>query len=140
MQVRAALETASLSWTRAFNGRDLDAMAALATQDIVLLDPGGAAIGGREAVRKAWELAPRGQVATTTKESVVAGDVAWRIASFTYKLPNGAVVSRGQTLEIWKRVEGRWRLHRQMPASMLSMKPMPRPQPSEPMLVTPRDQ
>jgi ketosteroid isomerase-like protein len=134
---RAELEAAALRWVHAFNGRDVGALAALATPGIVLLDPVGAPISGREAARKAWERMPKGQLTATSKESVVAGDVAWRIGSFAYKLPSGEVVSRGQTLEIWKRVDGRWKLHRQMPASMLAMQPVPRPQPSEPILDTP---
>jgi hypothetical protein len=69
---------------------------------------------------------------------VIHGDVAWRIGALTHKLPNGEVVGHGQSLEIWKRVRGDWKLHRQMPSSILPQpKLRPRPIPSEPVLDKP---
>jgi ketosteroid isomerase-like protein len=138
---RAALEAATQAWIKAFNARDADALAALTTEDVVLLDPTLPPVSGREAARGAWQQAlgaAKGQVTNATKEAVIAGDVAWRIGALAHKLPNGEVVSRGQSLEIWKRVNGQWKIHRQMSSTILAQpKLLPRPIPSEPVLDTP---
>lgn len=140
---RAALEAAAQAWTKAFNARDTDAVMALATTDVVLLDPSVAPVSGRKAARAAWAHAlgaAKGQLANSTKEAVIAGDVAWRIGSLAHQLPNGDVVSRGQSLEIWKRENGKWKLHRQMSSSLLAQpRLLPRPLPSEPVLDAPRN-
>jgi ketosteroid isomerase-like protein len=134
---RSALEAAAQAWSKAFNARDADALAALATQDIVLMDSNATRVSGREAARGALQQAftSTGQITTTTKEAVIVGDVAWRIGALASKLPNGAVESRGQSLEIWQRVNGQWRLHRQMSSNLLARPGhLPRPPLSEPVL------
>jgi ketosteroid isomerase-like protein len=139
---RAALEAATQAWINAFNARDTDALVALATQDVVLMDPSVAApVSGRDAARGAWAkavTAAQGHVTTATKEAVIVGNIAWRIGALTHKLPNGDVVSRGQSLEIWQRVNGGWKIHRQMSSGVLAqLKPVPRRLPTEPILDTP---
>lgn len=105
------------------------------------MDPNLAPASGREAARAAWRqavAASRSQITTATKELVVAGDVAWRIGAFTHKLPGGDVAGRGQSLEIWKRVNGQWKIHRQMSSAILVQeKLLPRPLPAEPILDKP---
>jgi ketosteroid isomerase-like protein len=140
---RAALEAAAQTWIKEFNVRNADGMAALTTEDVVLLDPGVPPVSGRESVRETWRraaAAARGQGATATKEIAISGDIAWRIGAFAQTLPSGEVWSRGQSLEIWKRVNGAWKIHRQMPSPVLA-RPLlaPRPVPSEPVLDTPTD-
>jgi ketosteroid isomerase-like protein len=139
---RAALEAAAQAWVKAFNARDAEALVALATLDVVLMDPAVASpVSGRDAAREAWGQAVgafKGEVTSATKEAVISGDAAWRIGALARKLANGSVVSRGQSLEIWKRVNGEWKLHRQMSSNMLTLpKIVPRPLPSEPILDTP---
>lgn len=141
---RAALEAAAQAWIKAFDARDADALVAFATDDVVLIDPNVAApVSGRDAARVAWSQAlgaAQGQVTSATKEAVIAGDVAWRMGALTNTLPNASVnaVNRGQSLEIWKRVNGQWKLHRQMASGILTQ-PRLRPPPSEPVLDTPRN-
>jgi ketosteroid isomerase-like protein len=140
---RIALEAAAQSWIKAFNAHDLDALVALSTQDVVLMDAAAAAsVSGRKAARGAWAhalAAAPGQVTTSTKEAVITGDIAWRIGAFASKLPNGNIVSQGQSLEIWKLVNGQWKIHRQMTSNLLGPnKLFRRPSPSEPILDTPR--
>jgi ketosteroid isomerase-like protein len=138
---RVALESAAQAWTRAFNARDVEAVIALMTQDVVLLDPEVAPVSGREAVREAVGRAlgaARGEVTTATKEIAIDGDVAWRIGALAHKLPVGNAVKRGQSLEVWKRVNGEWKIHRQMSSGILTQPNLlPRPLPAEPMLDTP---
>jgi ketosteroid isomerase-like protein len=135
---RTAIEAATQAWTKSFNARDAKSMSALTTEDIVLLDPELSTVRGRDAARQAWEQAfgvAREPVANATKEIVIAGDVAWRIGALTQKTPTGAVTT--QCLEIWQRVKGSWKMHRQMTAGLLTPPELlRRPNPSEPVLNT----
>ena len=120
---RASLEAAAQAWIKAFNAHDVDALAARVTSDVVLLDAAGSSpVSGSTAARDLWARAmpAEGQVTSTTKEAVIAGNVAWRIGAFASKQPNGTLTSRGQSLEIWKRTNGEWKLHRQMSSNLLA--------------------
>lgn len=132
---RASLEAAAQAWIKAFNARDLDALTARTTTDIVLMDAAtSSAVSGRAAARDLWTraLPAAGQVTSTTKEAVITGDVAWRIGALASKQPNGTVASRGQSLEIWKRSNGEWKLHRQMSSHLLAASAVSPALPSQP--------
>ena len=141
---RAALEAASQAWAVAFNARDADGMAALATPDVVSMEANAAPAAGRDAVRAAWLQAActaRSRMTIVTKEIVVAGGIAWKISAVTRAQPGGAVVGRGHLLEIWQKGDGRWKIHRQLSSGELAGRPrlQPRPVPSEPVLDKPVD-
>jgi ketosteroid isomerase-like protein len=141
---RAALEAASQAWAAAFNARDADGMAALATPDVVSMEANAAPAAGRDAVRVAWLQAActaRSKLTIATKEIVVAGGIAWKISAATHTQSGGAVVGRGYLLEIWQKVDGRWEIHRQLSSVELAGRPglQPRPVPSEPVLDKPVD-
>jgi ketosteroid isomerase-like protein len=140
---RQAIEAAAQSWTKAFNARNVDQLLELATEDVVLMGAQAPPVSGRKAARE--QLArtvgtAKGQLSNATKEIVTAGDVAWRIAALAHELPGRQVKSQGQALEIWKRVQGEWRLHRQMSSGLLARPNFGRkPDPSEPVLDKPVD-
>ena len=136
---RVALEAAAQAWTKAVNAGDANALLSLSTDDIVLLNGNDAPIRGSKAARDALLAAARrttGQLTTATKEIAVAGDIAWRVGSFARQQPDGEV-SHGQSLEIWQRVNTRWKLHRQMSSNLLAPPPITRPPRNEPVLDTP---
>ena len=138
---RAALEAATQAWIASFNARDVDAVVALMTEDVILMDPYIPPVRGRQAARKAWAAAigaAKGRVTTATKELVIAGDIAWRIGTFVHEpRDSGVPAPAGQSLEIWKRVNGKWKLHRQMSSTLLTAPRLVRPVPSEPVLDRP---
>ncbi len=133
-----AIEAAAHAWIEALNERNLDEMAQRATEDVVLMDATQPPISGREAARAAWRrsLPDSGtRITSTTKELEVDEDIAWRIGALAHERVSGQVVSRGQALEIWKRVAGEWKLHRQMSSGLLARQPLlRRPVPTEPVL------
>lgn len=127
---RAAIEAAAQAWVKAFNAGDTKALLALATADLVVLDANQPPMTGPRA-REAWMksvVAARGQLTSTSKEIEIAGDVAWRIAA----------LGRGQVLEIWQRVGGQWKIHRQMSSNVLTPSNL-LPPPSEPVLDRPEN-
>ncbi len=135
---QAAIEAAAQKWVAAFNRADVDAMAALTSEEVVLMDASMPGISGIEAARSAWRrsIPDAGiQLTSVTKELELSADYAWRIVAFTQQRSDKAVVSRGQALEIWKRISGAWKLHRQMSSGILARQPiLRRPLPSEPIL------
>lgn len=138
---RAALEAAIHRWVTAVNAQDVDTLTATMTEDIELLDPNAATVTGREAaIRALRAAAARGQLAAASREITIADDVAWHVIDLTQTLKNGDVHSRGRALEIWKRVQGEWMLHRQMAAGVIApADSLTRPSTSEPVLDRPKN-
>lgn len=129
---RVAIEAAAQAWVKAFNARDTSALLALATDDLVLLNPNSPPASGARA-REIWKKTAgvsQAQVTSASKEIVVAGDVAWRISSL------GDATKRSPVLEIWKRVGGEWKIHRQMTGNL---QPNLLPSPTEPVLDRPNN-
>jgi ketosteroid isomerase-like protein len=125
---RAAIEAAAQAWAKAFNARDPNALLALATEDLIVLDTNNPPMSGARA-REAWKKAvgsAQRPLTSTSKEIVIDDDVAWRIAA----------LGQGQALEIWKRVGGQWKIHRQMSSNVLTQPKLLSP-PSEPVLDRP---
>jgi ketosteroid isomerase-like protein len=137
---RVALEAAIHRWTTAVNAQDVNALNTTLTEDVELLDE-NVAVTGRDAVIRALrEVASRGQLVETNLEITIASDVAWHVVAFTQNQTNGDVHARGQALEIWKRVKGEWKLHRQMAAGLITPAvSLTRPSTSEPVLDRPKN-
>lgn len=138
---RVALEAAIDRWVKAVNTQDVATLAATLTRDVELLDANAAPVTGRKAAIQALcEAAVRGQLAGTTREITIANDVAWRVVALTQAQKNGDIHARGQALEIWKRVQGEWQLHRQMSAGVIAPADLlTRPSTKEPVLDQPKN-
>jgi ketosteroid isomerase-like protein len=135
---RVALEAAIQRWITAVNARDAATLSTTMTVDVELLE-GDAAIAGRDAaIRALSDSATRGKLATTSRELTMADDIAWRVVGLARTQSNGDVQALGQALEIWKRVDGQWRLHRRMTASAIEPgASLTRPSTKEPVLDQP---
>jgi len=137
---RTALNAAAHRWTTAVNTRDVETLTTTMTGDVELLDDTATVTGRDSAIQTLREVASRGKLGATSREIAISGDVAWRVAGLTQTQKNGDVHSRGQTLEIWKRVKGSWRLHRLMASGLIAPAiSLSRPSPNEPVLDRPKD-
>jgi ketosteroid isomerase-like protein len=129
---RAAIEAAAQAWMNAYNAQDVDALIAMSTDDVSLLDPTMPTVKGAQAARKALQNATaKHPVTSRTEEIVINGDIAWRVAALKQKT-SGANSRTAPMLEIWQRGEGRWKLRRQMSSGLLARAPLlrqPGPQP-----------
>lgn len=133
---RAAIEAAAQAWIKAFNARDSSALLALTNRGAAFLDPAAPAPASRQDMART-RTSPF-ELGTETGEISISGDIAWRVAVLSQKL-NGDVVRRSAMMEIWKRDDGAWKLHRQMTSGLLvPPKLFTRPDPSEPILDSPR--
>jgi ketosteroid isomerase-like protein len=100
-----------------FAAHDAAGVASFYTEDAVLLPPDQEAIAGRAAVQEFFartnpEDAPAVELATV--ETFMFGDHAWRQGSFRIEGPGEGVPVSGKFVELWKKVDGAWLIHRDM--------------------------
>lgn len=133
---RQAIESSAQQWVSAFHAQSATALAALTTTDVLVLNGDGRPVQGALGASQTWirAAAVTGTLVSTTKEIVISGDAAWRVALLSYQ-QSGGEKHRGQALEIWTRTNGAWKLHRQMSSNIIAA--ALRPAPSEPMLDQP---
>jgi len=111
------LQAASERWDTAFTAHDTESMVALTTDEFVLIPPNAPPIRGTDAAQEFWRQTSPPDVEQTSlsvEETALQGDIAYRTGTYSQTLPNGTVVKRGMFMDIWKRVDGYWRLHRHM--------------------------
>ena len=135
---RGALEAAIQRWVTAVNAQDVATLAATMTEDVELVD-GMSTVKGRDAaIRALREIVADGRLVATSREITISHDVGWHVVGLAQARKNGDVHALGQALEIWKREQGVWKLHRRMaagagtPGDVLT-----RPKTSEPVLDRP---
>ncbi len=98
---------------------DVDAIADLLAPDVMALPPDGPIVSGREAVRQLWASAISEHGMTrcqfTTQQLDLVGDVASEVghATMTMAPPgNKSETASIKYLVVWKRLKGKWLLHR----------------------------
>jgi uncharacterized protein (TIGR02246 family) len=93
---------------------DLDALAALYTPDAMCLPPDGPIVKGREGIKQMWGAAAQQMglkdVRLTTLTFEQEGNMGHEVGEATLTLGSGTAVMK--FLVVWKKVEGQWRLHR----------------------------
>ena len=120
--VRRAVEASNAEFVAAMKRGDAAALAALYTEDAIVLPPNSDMIRGRAAIRKFFAdfLGSTKVTAAeiTTQEVFVSGATAYEVGTNRLAMQAAgqpAVTDRGKYLVVWQRgPDGRWRVHRDM--------------------------
>lgn len=112
---KTAADQLTAAWVKAVDAGDAAAVAALYTEDAQSLPPGGPAITGRKAIETYWrEDLGSGAIVTrlTPRDSVAQADLLH--VNGTYEVAakgSAAPLAAGQYQQLWKRVDGDWKVH-----------------------------
>jgi uncharacterized protein (TIGR02246 family) len=112
------IRSVSQRWADLYNAGDIAALAALYLEDAVLYGNTGQVLAGRAAIQEALQAAHDSAPGAVTRQSLneteVLGDTAYDIGTYTVTDGSGTVLARGYFLTVLKRVEGGWRIYRQI--------------------------
>jgi ketosteroid isomerase-like protein len=114
-QVRQSVQSGNQKFSAAAARRDCAAMAALYTEEAMVLPPDGPAVIGRKAIEDFWWAAVNSLDVTgitlSTLELEVHGDAAFEVGEADLKTNSGLV--KVKYLVVWvKGDDEQWRLHR----------------------------
>lgn len=125
--VKAAIDASNKKFGTAVAAGSAKGVADLYTDDALVLPPNGEAVKGRPAIEKLFEAMIVAGVkgATLTAQEVEGhGDTATEVGAYSVADAAGKELDRGKYVVVWKRVQGQWKLHRDIWNSNM---PMPAP-------------
>jgi ketosteroid isomerase-like protein len=102
----------SAEWDAALNGKDIDALAALYTDDARLMSPNQVMTVGQDSVRAEFsgmiDAGLRSEL--TSIQTSVSGDIGFNVGTYTLSAGD-TVVDVGKFIETWERgTDGAWRI------------------------------
>ena len=110
-------------WQAAYNAGDGAAVAALYTKDAMLLPPNSAPVHGAEAIKAFWTegVSQGATTELTSKEVYSMGDMAVEVGMYSGTNADGSHQDHGHFTVIYKKVDGKWMMFRDMWNSDMSM-------------------
>lgn len=112
---RAAIDAGNKQFMAALAKQDAAAIAALYTTNGEANPPNGNVVRGRDEIQKMWKSVMDSGIANanlSTTEVESAGDLAYESGTYEMKTKDGNVADHGKYVVVWKRVGGKWLLHR----------------------------
>lgn len=121
----ASLKAAELAWSEAAGKKEIDNFLTFVTDDTIQLPPNAPAATGKDAVRKEWETLFGLKDSTvkwtpTLVQVAESGEIGYTSGTYslTFTDPKaGKVEDKGKYLEVWKKVEGKWKCYIDMYSS-----------------------
>jgi uncharacterized protein (TIGR02246 family) len=110
-------------WQSAYDAKDPAGLAAIYAEDGALLPPNSDTISGRAAIEAYWaEFQASGIGAEITDTEVFAqGDLGYTVGTLAATDAGGATLDEGKYVVIWRNVDGKWQIHRDIWNSSLSL-------------------
>jgi uncharacterized protein (TIGR02246 family) len=123
--IRGVIEEGNKQWSAAFSTGDSAAIAAMYTPNAQLFPMHNEIVSGMEAIKQFWQGVITSGVkgaTLTTLEVDEQGDTAYEVGKYELRGEGNKVLDHGKYVVVWKREQGKWRLHRDiwntnMPAS-----------------------
>jgi uncharacterized protein (TIGR02246 family) len=111
-QQSAELAAMTERWEEALNSGNAEAVAALYSDDARLLPPNAEPARGRAAVAAEFStmIAAGLKVDLEDLDSVVAGDVGYKVGTYSLLAPGGVTVDRGKYIDVWRKIDGEWKI------------------------------
>ena len=99
-------------WEEGINTGDLDLLVSMYTSDARLMAPNTPMGQGSEAIRTAFgELIEGGITAELeTLEAAVAGDLGYRVGTYSLFAADGSPVDTGKYVEVWQKTAAGWQI------------------------------
>ena len=112
---RAAIEAGNRQFMAALAKQDAAGVAALYSMDAEASPPNSNVVRGRAEIQKLWKAVMDSGIASanlTTTDVGSSRDLAYESGTYEMKTKDGKVADYGKYVVVWKRIGGKWMLHR----------------------------
>jgi uncharacterized protein (TIGR02246 family) len=113
---KAAIHQSAEAWAAGWNSGDAAAIAALYAEDAVMMAPGAEPAQGRAAIKELLmgAIAAAGGSQMTIKPGEIIEVDGWAVETGTFvdTAADGSHRDHGPYVAVWKTVDGRWMMHR----------------------------
>ena len=114
-EIRSQIERANEKFMETYNRGDAEGMAALYTQDGMVLPPNGDFVEGRQQIQAFWQaIMDMGikSIKLQIREVEQHENTAYEVSRATLSDENGQTLDQAKYIVIWKQENGQWKLHR----------------------------
>jgi len=125
-------------WQSAFDAGDSAALAALYAEDGALMPPNSNTVIGRAAIEAFWADFQASGIGGEIKDTEVYahGDDGYTVGAYTVSDAGGTTIDEGKYVVIWRHVDGKWQMHRDiwnsnLPLAAQEPEPEPEPEPED---------
>ena len=108
------VDAAASAWLKAYDAHDAIQVAAVYGDEGMLLPPNADLIQGPEAITNFWKglIETGSAVQLDNQETFVDGKLGYRMGLYRIFAKDGALLDKGKYVEIWKRSDDKWVIHR----------------------------
>jgi uncharacterized protein (TIGR02246 family) len=122
--LRAQIGKLDEAWQKAYNAGDAAALTALYTKDAQLSPPGAEPASGSKAIQAVFaaDLGQGTKIALTQGDVVGFGDFALETGGWVATAADGKHLDHGPFMTLYKKVDGGWKIYRDMSNSSMAKK------------------
>lgn len=112
------------AWAAMAAAGDLDGLVDLYAEDAMVFPPNAEAESGHDAIRESMrpfaEMSEQGiRIDLADRKAVSSGDLGYQTGRFSIASADGELLDRGKFIEIWRKVDGEWKISHDMYSSDL---------------------